>query len=190
LRNHVDRMMEREPGAAALYYGVLSRLKAGEWPDEFVDAVFQKADPTANVYDAYVIAQVFGRTLLGEIGVAFIPIDRGPPRDSEGDAINEILGTLSRPYRARFWGGKRDADGSLGWDEPISFQTGPDWGDTVTVPPGGVPLEVGTMAASKTIALLMPWDDRAGVARWPYGANLITIFRVLKATARRTTTTG
>lgn len=126
-------------------------------------------------------ALMTGRYVDVLIGVGAAP---GPDADREGNALK--LARVNKHFRADLdmTQNGRESDGRLSWSEPISTDRSTNVGlitdcgttpvrTSVTLPPGGVPLEVGTSKPSTTLMHLRRFG---GVARWAYGDDLIALF--------------
>ena len=116
--------------------------------------------------------ELHARICKGLVGRALIGVEGRPGRDAdrEGNAVK--LADLPPPFRAAVNPDQNlaDQDGFLSWSTPIEVEAG---SVCVTVPPGRVPLEIGSTKPSRTL-LHVAMDH--GVARWPYASEDIHLF--------------
>jgi len=147
-----------------------SSMYGTEWPMEQLAAF------------AYVHALIYGGH-VATIGIA----TAGTPRpDREREANAATLARLPHPFSADVDAHQHNdpGDGTLRWDCPIRVHAATGLidrrGDGSTspiglqfqIPPGWVPLEIGSTMPSRTFAHL---NLGTGVARWPYGHSRIRL---------------
>jgi hypothetical protein len=123
--------------------------------------------------------------MRGDVARVVLGTHGNTPCADAGRAANAAaLSDLPHPFTATVdqTQGNDSQDGWLEWTEPIDVEvsTGVLGGSLSpvivvrTLPPGGVPLEIGTTTPSVTLAHLRL---QRGVARWPYGHHLITLLK-------------
>lgn len=156
--------------------GQVHRSEPARWPMEQVAAF-------AYVHAGFV-AGSYGAVVLGG------PQTRGGPgRDRDREYNASKLASLYGPFSAVVDLDQHNADddGTLSWNEPIKCDRSTDVSFLdpcpgagmrrlimpVAVAPRSVPLEIGSSSPSRTMWHLI--QDGA-VARWPYGADFITLF--------------
>lgn len=147
-----------------------------QWPMEQVAAL-------ARVH-AGLVAGVFAMIRVGGLS-----LEGGPGRDADRERNASRLSELYGPFRADvdLEQNQADEDGTLSWHEPIRVDRASGVSFLapcsragmkpitfpVTVDPWSVPLEIGSSPPSRTMLHLV--EDGA-VARWPYGADWLTLF--------------
>jgi hypothetical protein len=152
------------------------QLNNGEYPQPYLDALFQKWRGAYTIYDALPFLMAHSKIRNGEVAIYQVPIGSTPKRDSDIEGNTEILKTLPFPFEGRFWGGNQDEDGFIITSSPVNATVLDNetkeqlW---CIVPPGRTPLEVGYMNAYK---LPLYFVAQNGLARWPYYQDRITVF--------------
>jgi hypothetical protein len=181
--------MTTKDGAAAVQVYVQG-LDEGRWTEEYLERVGQYRRGGLERWpleQIAVFAHIHSALMSGdvtevEISTRGIP---GPDSDRAGNAAK--VAHLPGPFTAFVDQSQNhaDSDGYLSWDEPIKMEKSLNVSFTdgvhgkqpvmciVELPPGSVPLEIGTTKPSRTY-LHMRMDG--GVARWPYGHDRITLF--------------
>jgi len=158
-----------------------ARLNAGFYGAAHVAKFVQRfrGQQAFTMEEAYAFMQCHGLLLSGDVLAAEVVVGFPPVADCETDAHNRALAGLPGPFYGKFWGGKDDEDGYIAWDEPVWLQKtvghadGSQDATLVEIPPGRVPLEIGTTLGSRSLAHLQ--GDR-GLARWPYGSDSLWVF--------------
>lgn len=187
-RTALDDFMGDAEGARALQVYVQG-IRDGRWSQEYRDVIHQHHWASHWPYEQVAaFALVHSDLMSGDVAdVQLTTFGHAPSPDRERSANAAALADLPRPFIAEVDMGQNggDADGRLRWVEPIRVEvsTGVPFTDPCghtgpvpairTIPPGSVPLEIGTTMASNTLFHLR--RDR-GVARWPYGHDLIRLF--------------
>ena len=158
-------------GWASLILDVRSRLRRREFDDEIVQAVFQHGmSSSVSIEDAYVFAQVWSGMAVGHIAVCRIDVGAAPLADRDREENQAALDAgLPYPFGASVEKGYDD-DGVLDWSEPIRTTCG---GQPYMFRPGGIALEIGSTAASRT---LLHIRGQGGVARWAYDKTKVVLF--------------
>lgn len=182
--------MSTEDGAKALQI-YFSGLKEGRWSSDYVDAIGQHAwlKPTQwPMKQVYAFMMVHAMLMDGEVGQVQISTHGGPAADREREQNQRSISDLLGPFVATVDPDQKTSgygDGWLEWDEPIQVEQSvgvpfiEPSGHTEpvikvrTLPPGSVPLEIGTTHASKTLEHLTRFK---GLARWSYGSDRIRLF--------------
>jgi hypothetical protein len=185
-----DFLTAEEGGSTFSTY--LADLKNGRLAPEYVRAIGQhyrldpKHWPMEQVYSFMIVHDML---MSGEFGQVQISTHGTPHPDCDRNANQAGLDDLLGPFVARVDPDQNTSDfgdGLLKWNEPIQVEQsmGVCHTDTAsghsspvifvkTIPPGRVPLEIGTTTASTTLGHLL---RLGGVARWPYGSDRITLF--------------
>jgi hypothetical protein len=186
--NMLDNFMGTPDGALALqvYY---AGLKAGRWGRFYRESIHQgRWAGGLPLEQIAAFAHFHSEVMSGCIAAVGIETDYespGPDSDRAGNAAR--LTGLPWPFVAEVDPGQHQADndGYLKWIEPIQAEasTGTPFTRaggrieprqiTRTIPPGRVPLEIGTTRAS--VSLLHVIREK-GLARWPYGHDRISLF--------------
>ena len=168
-KNECLRRIKSEPGLQSILEDCAAKMNSGfftdglhDWPSVFV----QKWRGGYDIYDAFCFSNLWARATNKEI--VCIPLGRVPPPSRDSDLIHNdgVLSALDPPFEGEFRGGPGDNDGFISWNEPLD--AGPEY--SRKIPPGRLPLEVGTTAAWNT---WMHWYQEGGVARWPYRSEII-----------------
>lgn len=168
--------------SAKILVDTVNRIRGGEYPKSYVDALFQKSSfssPFIDLYDAYGFAKVHHLVYSGQMGVFCIRVGKEPVSDRKIQEMNSILEALPPPFNAKHYGGPQDEDGYICWDSPVHC--------VVTVKEDGIlrrmysiarptqycPLEIGYNGIDKTLHTLL-FDGM--LARWPYESEYIYVF--------------
>ncbi|VVQ35065.1 hypothetical protein [Pseudomonas fluorescens] len=171
------KWLGQTPESLRILSDYCAELEKGAWAQSFIDCVYQYSwHHTPDMYDKYILFDVIQalKRCNGNYLVFQVPVGEGPCADKAIEQNNEILCRLPVPFEARFLGGNQDEDGYLQWGRPIHapIAVGREfhWAllDTLLLP-----LEVGTNSSAK---FQMYMNTRGGIARWPYGAEHITVF--------------
>lgn len=188
-QNILDDFMGDADGARAFQVYVAG-IRGDRWPDDYREAIHQQhaRAPRWPMEQIAAFAHMHSDLMSGFVAqVQLTTFGATPEADAERLANAKALNELPRPFIAEVDLAQNgaDQDGVLRWVEPIQMElsTGtafysPDRKaapvvKVITVPPGSVPLEIGTTKASNT--LFHCRLDR-GVARWPYGHDRIRLF--------------
>jgi hypothetical protein len=165
-------------------------LRAGQWQDEYVDAIGQHPtiDP-ASWPEEQIAAFIEAHLLVVGGSVAELLVSTGgePLPDADREGNQAILANLPRPFTAEvdMKQHNKEGDGRLRWSEPIHVALltgligrqadGTTWPLPVRflVPPGSAILEIGSTLPSRTWSHLVNRTGR--VARWPYGYSRIRL---------------
>lgn len=164
---------DRFPGPFVDTIGQIFRIPRKDWPLNQVAAFVSVV--TSLHYGTY------GHVRIGRVA---------PPMPDRCRAENSAaVADLPAPFRAvvDIDQNGADQDGYLAWDEPIMIERAVDASLLSSCPhgyaerlsildyiaPGRVPLEIGYTMPSRTLAHL---TVDGGVARWPYDADVITLF--------------
>jgi len=175
----------RDPEWAKVLYDYATRLNTGEYPERYVDALFQKhwAEGAYTLEDAYAFAQMHTMIRTGVVAIFQIPIGGEPEGDRLDTIMNARLAELPYPFHGKFWGGTQGADGTIWWERPINVikhrEDGSGCGFVIAEGQDKsphMPLEVGTTASEKSYLSFQGFDGPRGLARWPYGQDRITVF--------------
>jgi len=183
----------REPGYAPMLMEAKDQLRAGRrWSRDFVDAVGRDRWDQWPLHQVDAFACVNALVHTGAYGRVQISVGGKPRADKEREANAAMLADIHPSFIAELDMDQHcgDSDGRLYWCDEITVEcsTGTSYydptghpGSVMTsrrIPPGSVPLEVGSTLPSRTV-VHMAMDG--GVARWPYGSELITLFLNLQA---------
>lgn len=183
----------REPGYAPMLMEAKDRLRAGQrWSPDFVDAVGRDRWDQWPLHQVDAFACVNALIHTGAYGMVLVSVGATPCADKEREANAAALANIHPSFVAELDMDQHcgDSDGWLYWHDEITVEcsTGTSYysptghpGSVMTkrrIPPGSVPLEVGSTLPSRT-AIHLAMDG--GVARWPYGSELITLFLNLQA---------
>ncbi|CAH0267415.1 hypothetical protein SRABI06_03568 [Pseudomonas brassicacearum] len=152
-------------------------LEKGTWAQSFIDCVYQYSHHhVPDMYDKYILFDVIQalRRCNGNYLTFQVQVVEGPFADKAIDENNEVLSQLPEPFESRFLGGNQDEDGYFRWNRPIHapIAVGTEFHWTL-LDALSLPLEVGTNSSAK---FQMYMNTRGGVARWPYGAEHVTVF--------------
>lgn len=174
----MDAVREDPSGWGARLSTTVVKLTDGYYDKTLQDVIFQHHWRTKITLDvAYAFTIIHEAIFNGDVVFVRIPVGTVPSSDSSTERNNGALQKISAPFKARFSGGPGDQDGSLSWSAPIdAVSAATPKLDTVVVPPGSAPLEVGTTKASRTWLHLA--QERC-LARWPYGLDRIVLLVVL-----------
>jgi hypothetical protein len=166
-------------------------IRTGRWDRDYLDAVgqIQWGGPSKwPRHEVAAFAKMHYHLMMGTASKAGIKVSFTPFPDAERDANASVLKHLPAPFSAYVDKTQRndDQDGWLEWDQPITadrsvgepyYSSGRGHPEPVTmpltIPPGKVPLEIGTTLPSRTL-LHLGFDQ--GVARWPYDSTRIWLF--------------
>jgi hypothetical protein len=183
LKEKVDRLTTDDPNWRLLLSDVLRRMEDGFYSPDYLDAILQNWWlHHYDIYDAYAFAQVHTQILTGRVATALVNVDATPRGDKEVDYHNAVLAdSQSHIFFGTFYGGLADQDGSFAWKSHVEFDVHRYDGAAdkvrkprpISIAPRTVPLEVGYTKGSRTMLHL---GLEHGLARWPYGSELITVF--------------
>lgn len=182
LHSVVDKLMG-DPDKIYVYSDYLRKMRSGHFDKTYIDNVMQKyssyGDDEYDIYDAYAFAQFHFLMGSGKLASAKVNIGLKPKANDEVEYHNNVLRKGKIIYGA-FVGGLGDSDGHITWDKPLEFQImhASETDDTIErsaliVSSRQLPLEVGFTDGSRT--LLHLYQDH-GLARWPYGSKIITLY--------------
>jgi hypothetical protein len=176
---------------AAIIPTCIEGIRTGRWDRDYLDAVGQlhRGGPSSwPRHQVAAFASIHKVLMLGKAASAQIEVGHIPLPDAERDANASALRDLPMPFVAHVDKTQynADQDGWLEWSAPITVRRSvgaayyPSTVDDATpvtilqeVPPGTVPLEIGSTPPSRTSLHLH--EDR-GVARWPYEATCLWLF--------------
>jgi hypothetical protein len=181
----LDRILTREPTAAALVRTRNRLARGGHFSVGFVDAVGQlhrKAPGRWPVHQVAAFLNVHAEVGAGEYAIAQVEVGATPRPDADRDGNAAALADLPWPFAAHLDMGQNaaDEDGTLTWAQDIvvtrssgvPFTAGCRRPESLTIPtivqPFQIPLEVGTTLPSRTLLHL---EEDGGVARWAYGST-------------------
>jgi hypothetical protein len=164
----VNDLMDSDTDAFSVINDIYLKLVRGFYDENIVDAIFQKSRGNIDIYDAYSFAKVWAMLQSGDCFLVPIQVADTPYPDKEKEKNQKVFKTLPPPFGAEFVGGWGYSDGSFFWDDTIFVDT-----NDKTMPPGVVPLEVGSTAAEVTYFHII---DEGGVARLPYASNIVYLF--------------
>lgn len=179
-----------EPTGGETIIETRDRLRRGFYPTRHVRIIGQ-SDPRAGSWSLEQVA-AFMYVHVGLCNGRFVQVDiemhDTPHSDAQRTANAAVLAELPEPFCAELDMDQNCSpygDGTIRWTEPIIADRGTgvgrDSGDGVvrTIceeflvrPSWGVPLEVGTTAASTTALHLA---QRHAVARWPYNSTVVSV---------------
>jgi hypothetical protein len=187
IERKIDRMIVDDPGSAMTFLRLARDLnhKEGHWHPDLVDIVVQGEGGRYDIHDAYCYAVFLGFLTRRKVAFRTFGTDGPPARDREKEQNDAIFRGLDpeSPFFGEFHGGAGDSDGVFGWRKPIEMYLiapdTPEEYEVIEVPPTILPLEVGTTMGSRTLLHLM--EDR-GIARWPYGHDILHCFYVVDRT--------
>jgi hypothetical protein len=191
-RLHVDVAMKAarrwDSRGASIIPECMERIRTGCWDRDYLDAVGQLPWGGPSKWPRHQVA-AFARIhialMSGEVADVLIDVGYTPFPDVERDANAAALTGLPGPFIAHVdkTQTNADQDGWLEWSAPITirrsagvayYPSAVDGATPVTIPqiipPGRVPLEIGSSPPSRTSLHLI--EDR-GIARWPYDATWI-----------------
>lgn len=168
----------------------LNGLDEGRWPSDYLNAVGQihGLDPEDWPYEQ-IVAFAYVNTYINSGRAARVLVQTldVPSSDKDREANQAALSSLLGPFTAHVDPQQNSGndDGWLAWDEPIMVEQSigkaevGDDGDLEPItramwaPPGKIPLEIGTSKPSRTFHHL---SREGGVARWPYGQDMLHVF--------------
>lgn len=172
------------PDVALTSIEYLRGMRGGKWSPGYIDLLMQLPDIVGgySLYDAYAFAQFHTMIQTGKLAVCKVDVGVTPSMDTDIAVNNARLSAINSAFKAEFWSGKRGADGSLSWGEPITVNVYGRTKQSAELPPGRLPLEIGYTSARTTFQHIRL---HAGVARWPYDATVITILWALGGDERQ-----
>jgi hypothetical protein len=181
LEESMSVRLSAEPELAKTVAEVLKRLRSREFYEPaFVDAVFQKWERyPINFTDAYGFMLAYTNVLTGRWRIARVTVGAAPSADKLKDDNNAKLSGLNVQFGAEFLGGAGDHDGSFWWHDHLHLGglilVGEELkeGNSITIGPSRVALEVGYQAVGKTLTMM---HRQRGFARWPYDSDHIWVF--------------
>jgi hypothetical protein len=91
------------------------RLRRGDYPQNYVDVVFQSHYRSIMLVDAYIFGILHADLVQGKIGVARVGLHTCPFADKAVEENNEVLRQLPLPFIGRFRGGSGSCDGTISW---------------------------------------------------------------------------
>ena len=188
---HIESLLAKDPQWSEFLTQVQRRMNGGAFSD--VDDVVQYAAIVRKPYtyaDAYVMANIHGALYEHKIARLTITMPLTAPPDKNLEAVAEVFQGKMAPFVLEMWGGYGDQDGILSWDRPVraylpgyepteasgSYQQSQQV-QQIRLPPGHIPLEVGSTLASRSWFHLL---QDGGLARWPYESNEIHVYVVLQ----------
>lgn len=174
----MDAVRKDPSGWGARLSNTIVKLTDGYYDKTMRDVIFQHHWRTKITLDvAYAFTIIHEAIFDGDVVFARIPVGAVPSSDRSTKENNNSLQKISGPFKANFYGGPGDQDGSLSWSVPIEAVSAASQKlATVVVPPRSAPLEVGTTKASRTWLHLA--QERC-IARWPYGLDRIVLLVVV-----------
>lgn len=183
---------DSDPVRAAIIPTCTEGIRTGRFPMGYLDAIGQlhRGGPSRWPRPQVAAFALIHRALMsGDAAETVIEVGLTPFRDAERQANATALeDLLPEPFNAHIDRTQSNApqDGWLEWAAPITVRRScrvpyyPSASDTPApltapriIPPGRVPLEVGSTMPSRTHLHLC--EDQ-GVARWPYEATEIRLF--------------
>jgi hypothetical protein len=182
---------DSDPEGAAIIPKYAEGLRTGRWCRDYIDAIGQlhRIGPSRwprHQVAAFVLMHHY--LMSGFAAQVEIYVGRTPCPDVERDANASALANLPVPFVARVDRTQQNADqdGWLEWQSPITVNRSlgvayysSSAGDPEpilirhVIPPGRVPLEVGSTLPSRTY---LHTHADCGVARWPYETTWIRLF--------------
>jgi hypothetical protein len=182
---------DSDPEGVAILPIYVEGLRTGRWARDYLDAIGQlhRVEPFRwPRHQVAAFALMHHYLMSGLAASVQINVDGTPYPDAERDANASALADLPAPFTAHLSRTQHhaDQDGWLEWHSPITanrsigeacYSSASDNPEPILVrhviPPGRVPLEVGSTLPSRTY--LHTYAD-CGVARWPYDATRIRLF--------------
>ena len=182
---------DADPRTSRIIPDCMDGIRTGRWDRDYLDAVGQLSwgGPSKWLpHEVAAFAVMHRNLMIGLISQVEIEVGAVPFPDAERQANASALEDLPNPFSSYVDRTQRNdgQDGWLKWTQPITvirsvgvahFMYGAEDPRPVTmrptIPPGGVPLEIGTTLPSRTA--LHVFSDR-GVARWPYESTRIRLF--------------
>ncbi|MFH9798123.1 hypothetical protein [Streptomyces virginiae] len=186
-----DRLLDDllySPAAAAALAQARRHLRGGVVEVEAVDRIGQTHKGPSKWLPSQAAAylRIFTGLTSGEFAQVLVPLGTAPNLDSERQANQAALDGLHSTFRATVDTAQdhADADGQVSWSIPITVDQSTGVGlpeaagvrpgtRPVSVPSGGVPLEIGYTMPSRTLHHLLV---SGGVARWPYHHEHLCLF--------------
>lgn len=190
----LDRILTREPTAAALVR-TRNRLADGtHFTSGFVDAVGQMHRIAPGRWPVHQVAAFLGihaGICAGRYAMVQVEVGATPRPDAERSANAVALAGLPEPFSADLdvYQNAADEDGAAAWSEDIvvtrstgvPYTAGCSTPESLTAPtairPFEVPLEIGTTLPSRTLLHL---EEDGGVARWAYGSTDLCVLLDLR----------
>lgn len=174
----VDRVCAEQPSYLSTLHGYLTRIRDGFYDPLWANAIMQGYwTQKVDIYEAHAFAMVWADIWTGAVVHAPIGPIGEPYADSKVTENNERLARLPSPFRAEFApevGRGARSDGVFRWDEPLELYDTANQ-ESVTIPPGNAPLEVGYTFAHKTLQHIR---EEGRVARWAYGSDVVVLLVV------------
>lgn len=181
----LDRILTREPTAAALVRTRNRLSDGGHFTPGFVSAVGQihRRDPARwPVHQVAAFLDIHAAVGAGRYAMVQVEVGAAPRPDAERDINAAALADLPDPFTAQLDIDQNaaDEDGTVAWSEDIiitrstgvPYTAGCGTRQSLTMPtavrPFLVPLEVGTTMPSRTLLHL---EEDGGVARWAYDST-------------------
>lgn len=183
----LHKRLAQEPQWGPVLVQYIEQMQNGFYPQGFVDAVCQSSFAWyPDLYVAYCFANVCAWIGAGLVLTAKVEVGEEPEPDKEMERNNAILSDLPWPFEAEFTGpaSRQDNDdGIFSWDEPVEFGQILHTGEkkVALIAPRGIPLEVGTTNADRTLRHIL---QNGGLARWPYESMWIYLFIPTKGLIR------
>ena len=172
-----------DPELAKVAYCYLDAIQSGRIKRTYTDVIVQ-SDGRHHPID-YIEAYWFARihSAIGDGRIVFVSLDvETPPlRDHNTTDNQSIIDAAHLPVKISFaplrGNAGNEGDGVFSWDTPLEVHN--HNGESIIIPPGSAPLEVGTTCATTTFRHLTTGAN--AVARWPYGSNKIWLLVRLPA---------
>lgn len=156
---------------------IRQRMRKGFWPSLYLTVFGQNHFDGYSPEDAYCFAQLHTKVATGEIAIVQIEIGCTPRRDSDIEYNNKALSNLPHPFYGGYGpDGQAGDDGVIGWNSSVKmsvYDMHTNAKTEIAIRPWSVALEVGTTAFHRTFGHV--WTSGCGVARWPYGSEVLTI---------------
>jgi hypothetical protein len=167
--------LNRHPEWAELAIHVRQKLKAGRYPQDYVDAICQ-CELTLEEVVGFI--KVHHLIASGCVWTCMVRAGGQPHGDSAIEENNELLRDLPEPFEAVFEpevGGSAHSDGLFTIKEPVQMDKNLSMEVRATklIEPCFMPLEVGQTTATRTW-LHLAEDTR--LARWAYRSDWIWVF--------------
>ncbi len=182
VRDAAMAAIRRDPKWGSVIAEYLVKLTDGYYSQEFQDVLFQNDRRNPITWEtAFAFGMIHSAIFDGDVAMVRVAVGSEPHADRLAEKNNDALAYISSPFGAIFHGGHGDSDGTLSWSERIraTVTIGKDdlsqEASEDTFESGSAPLEVGTTAMSRTWLHLA--RERC-LARWPYGAERITLLLV------------
>jgi hypothetical protein len=173
------------PGAAAVLAGWRRRFKEGDYDSQYVAQIgqTQRAPAYWPLEQVAAFLKVHTGIMSGLYAHVEVSVGAGPGPDADRTGNATKLRGTHGLFRAELDMEQNgaDCDGWFSWKTAIQANKSSGLGLVtdcgtapvnmgVEIPPGGVPLEVGSSKASRTYLHL---HMEGGVARWPYDSDRI-----------------